>query len=88
MSAKMGLKLARGAYSLGQKLALAHSLGKKLGVIGHSTTHNTKGISTDSTAGINNMIYNKSNLGDAQYLPFGVRKITGESKRKSHLEKR
>jgi len=87
MSAKMGLKLARGAYSLGQKLALAHSLGKKLGVIGHST-HNTKGISTDSTAGINNMIYNKSNLGDAQYLPFGVRKIGTQSTKKSHLEKR
>lgn len=83
----MGLKLARGAYSLGQKLALAHSLGKKLGVIGHST-HNTKGISTDSTAGINNMIYNKSNLGDAQYLPFGVRKIGTQSTKKSHLEKR
>ena len=83
----MGLKLARGAYSLGQKLALAHSLGKKLGVIGHST-HNTKGISTDSTAGINNMIYNKSNLGDAQYLPFGVRKLVGQPTKKSHLEKR
>ena len=83
----MGLKLAKSAYSLGSKLALAHSLGKKLGVIGHST-HNTKGISTDSTAGINNMIYNKSNLGDAQYLPFGVRKLVGHSTKKSHLEKR
>jgi len=87
MSAMMGLKLAKSAYSLGSKLALAHSLGKKLGVIGHST-HNTKGISTDSTAGINNMIYNKSNLGDAQYLPFGVRKLVGHSTKKSHLEKR
>ena len=83
----MGLKIAKVAHSLGSKLALAHSLGKKLGAIGHSS-HNTKGVSTDSTAGINNMIYNKSNLGDAQYLPFGVRKITGESKKKSYLEKR
>jgi len=87
MSAMMGLKLAKSAYSLGSKLALAHSLGKKLGVIGHST-HSIKGVSTDSTNGINNMIYNKSNLGDAQYLPFGVRKISGESKKKSYLEKR
>ncbi len=84
----MGLKVAKVAHSLGSKLALAYSLGKKLGVIGHSTTHNTKGISTDSTAGINNMIYNKSNLGDAQYLPFGVRKLAGHSAKKSHLEKR
>ena len=83
----MGLKVAKTAYGLGQKLTLAHSLGKKLGVIGHST-HNTKGVSTDSTAGINNMIYNKSNLGDAQYLPFGVRKIGTQSTKKSHLEKR
>ncbi len=83
----MGLKLAKTAYSLGSKLRLAYSLGKKLGVIGHSS-RDTKGISTDSTSGINNMIYNKSNLGDAQYLPFGVRKITGESKKKSYLEKR
>ena len=87
MSAQLGIKLARTAYSVGQKLALAHSLGKALGVIGHST-RDTKGVSTDSTSGINNMIYNKSNLGDAQYLPFGVRKITGESKKKSYLEKR
>ena len=87
MSARLGIKLAKTAYSVGQKLALAHSLGKALGVIGHST-HNTKGVSTDSTSGINNMIYNKSNLGDAQYLPFGVRKLVGQSTKKSHLEKR
>ena len=83
----MGLKLAKTAYSLGSKLALAHSLGKKLGVIGHSF-RDTKGVSTDSTAGINNMIYNKSNLSDVQYLPFGVRKLVGHSTKKSHLEKR
>jgi hypothetical protein len=87
MSAMMGLKLAKTAYSLGSKLGLAYSLGKKLGVIGHSS-RNTKGVSTDSTAGINNMIYNKSNLSDVQYLPFGVRKLVGESKKKSYLEKR
>ena len=83
----MGLKVAKTAYGLGQKLALAHSLGKKLGVIGHSS-HNTKGVSTDSTSGINNMIYNKSNLSDVQYLPFGVKKLLGHSTKKSHLEKR
>jgi hypothetical protein len=87
MSAMMGLKIAKVAHSLGSKLALVHSLGKKLGAIGHSS-HNTKGVSTDSTAGINNMIYNKSNLSDVQYLPFGVRKLVGHSTKKSHLEKR
>ena len=76
----LGLKVAKTAYSLGSKLALAHSLGEKLGVIGHST-HNTKGVSTDSTSGINNMIYNKSNLSDVQYLPFGVRKLVVNQKR-------
>ena len=79
--------MAKTAYSLGSKLGLAYSLGKKLGVIGHSS-RDTKGVSTDSTSGINNMIYNKSNLGDAQYLPFGARKLVGESKKKSYLEKR
>ena len=84
----MGLKLAKTAHSLGTKLHLLHSLGKKFGVIGGNSSRDIKGVSTDSTVGINNMIYNKSNLGDAQYLPFGVRKLTNEPKKKSYLEKR
>ena len=95
----MGLKLAKRAYSLGTKLHLLHSLGKKLGKIGDHSSHDVKGVSTNSTVGVNNMIYNKSNLGDAQYLPFGVRKSVGrghsppetrglQPTKKSHLEKR
>jgi hypothetical protein len=64
MSAMMGLKLAKRAYSLGTKLHLLHSLGKKLGNLGGHSSHDVKGVSTDSAVGINNMIYNKSNLGD------------------------
>ena len=88
MSAMMGLKLAKTAHSLGTKLHLLHSLGKKLGVIGGHSSRDIKGVSTDSSVGVNNMIYNKSNLGDAQYLPFGVRKLVGHSTKKSYLEKR
>jgi hypothetical protein len=88
MSAMMGLKAARRVYSLGTKLHLLHSLGKKLYKLGDQSSHNVKGVSTDSSVGINNMIYNKSNLGDAQYLPFGVSKIGTQSTKKSHLEKR
>ena len=96
----MGLKTAKRVYSLGTKLHLLHSLGKKLGKIGDHSSHNLKGSSVDTKEiGVNNMIYNKSNLGDAQYLPFGVRKLVGrghsppetrglQSTKKSHLEKR
>jgi hypothetical protein len=84
----MGLKAAKRVYSLGTKLHLLHSLGKKLGNLGGHSSHDVKGVSPDSAVGIKNMIYNKSNLGDAQYLPFGVRKIGPQSTKKSHLEKR
>ena len=84
----MGLKMAKTAYSLGTKWHLLHSLGKKLGNLGGHSSHNVKGVSTDPSVGVNNMIYNKSNLGDAQYLPFGVRKLVGHSTKKSYLEKR
>jgi hypothetical protein len=88
MSAMMGLKTAKRVYSLGTKLHLLHSLGKKLGKIGDHSSHNVKGSSVDTKEiGVNNMIYNKSNLGDAQYLPFGVRKIGTQSTKKSYLEK-
>jgi hypothetical protein len=89
MSAMMGLKAARRIYSLGTKLHVLHSLGKKLGKLASDhSSHTVKGVSTDSSVGVNNMIYNKSNLGDAQYLPFGVRKLVGHSTKKSYLEKR
>ena len=97
----MGLKTAKRIYSLGTKLHLLHSLGKKLGSLAGHSSHEMKGssVSADGTVGINNMIYNKSNLGDAQYLPFGVRKLVGrghsppetrglQPSKKSYLEKR
>ena len=86
----LGLKTAKRIYSLGTKLHLLHSLGKKLGNLGGHSSHEIKGssVSADGTVGINNMIYNKSNLGDAQYLPFGVRKLVGQPTKKSYLEKR
>ena len=84
----MGIKTAKRVYSLGTKLHLLHSLGKKLGRIGENSTHDLKGSSVSKELGVNNMIYNKSNLGDAQYLPFGVRKLVGQPTKKSYLEKR
>ena len=84
----MGVKAAHKIYSLGSKLALMHSLGKKLGRLGQHAYHDLKGSSVSKELGVNNMIYNKSNLGDAQYLPFGVRKLVGQSTKKSYLEKR
>ena len=84
----MGLKLAKTAHSLGIKFHLIHSLGKKLGRLGQHAYHDLKGSSVSKELGVNNMIYNKSNLGDAQYLPFGVRKLVGQPTKKSYLEKR
>ena len=87
----MGLKLAKTAYSLGSKLALLHSLGNKYSKMSSksSSNHNkASSVSPDSSVGVNNMIYNKSNISDIQYLPFGVRKLTNEPKKKSYLEKR
>lgn len=84
----LGLKTARRIYSLGTKLHLLHSLGKKLGSLAGHSSHDMKGSSVSKELGINNMIYNKSNLGDAQYLPFGVRKLAGQPTKKSYLEKR
>ena len=83
----MGVKAAQKIYSLGSKLALMHSLGKKLGRLGQQANHDLKGSSVSKELGVNNMIYNKSKLGDAQYLPFGIKKLVGEPKKKSYLEK-
>ena len=85
----MGVKAAQKIYILGSKLALMHSLGKKLGkLVTDRSSHNIKGSSVGKDLEVNNMIYNKSNLGDTQYLPFGVKKIAGQPTKKSYLEKR
>ena len=84
----MGLKGAQTVYSIGSKLALAHALGKKLGKLGQSAYSSLKGSSVGKDMETNNMIQNKNNLGDMAYIPMGVKKIQGEPKKKSYLEKR
>ncbi len=90
MSALLGLKVAKTAYGLGQKLGLAYTLGNTLYNIRKKSSSNTKGssVSPNKSVETNNMIYNKSNISDIQYVPFGVRKLTNEPKKKSYLEKR
>ena len=94
----MGLKAAHKVYTLGHKLHTGYTLGKKLGKVGYnlmSTPHSRLVAEQRKTAPasatrhgepVNNMIYNKSNLGDAQYVPLGVKRIV--SMKKSSLEKR
>ena len=86
----MGIKLAKTAYGLGQKLGMAYTLGNTLHNIAKKSGSNTKGssVSPDKSVGTNNMIYNKSNISDIQYVPMGVRKLSNELKKKSYLEKR
>jgi len=88
MSVLMGVKAAQQIASLGSKLALAYSLGKKLGRLGQSASNSLKGSSVGKGMETNNMIQNKNNLGDMTYIPMGVKKIQGEPKKKSYLEKR
>ena len=88
MSLALGLKGAQTIYSVGSKIALAHALGKKLGKIGYSAYNTLKGLSAGKGVETNNMIENKSNLGDMAYIPMGVKKIQRELKKKSYLEKR
>lgn len=83
----MGLKAAHRVYTLGHKLHTGYTLGKKLGKVGYNLMSKTAPASpTSHGEPINNMIYNRSNLGDAQYIPLGVKRMT--SMKKSSLEKR
>ena len=87
----MGLKAAKTALTLGNRLYTGYTLGKKLAGLGskvigrpsHSSSHSKATIPGTE---VNNMIYNKSNLGNAQFMPMGLKRIT--SMRKSSLEKR
>ena len=88
MSLALGLRSAQQVYSIGSKLALAHSLGKKLGKLGSSAYNSLKGSSVKKGMETNNMIENKNTLGDVAYIPMGVKKIADEPKKKSYLEKR
>ena len=87
---RLGVKSLAKIHSLGHKAVFAHTLGKNLGGIVMSGQNASKGLASTppSVAGVgaSNMIYNKSNLGDAQYYPLG-RKTIAPTK-KSYLEKR
>ena len=88
MSLALGLKALHRVHTLGQKAHLVHSFGKKLGRLGYNLfkVQQAQAIPSVAGEGSNNMIYNKSNLGDAQYIPLGVKKMI--SNKKSYLEKR
>ena len=83
----MGLKAAKTALTLGNRIYTGYTLGKKLAGVGSKlmgrTSQSKPSISGDE---VSNMIYNKSNIGDAQYIPLGIKRIN--SMKKSYLEKR
>jgi hypothetical protein len=87
MSLAMGLKAAKTALTLGNRIYTGYTLGKKLAGVGSKlmgrTSQSKPSISGDE---VSNMIYNKSNIGDAQYIPLGIKRIN--SMKKSYLEKR
>ena len=83
----MGLKAAKTALTLGNRIYAGYTLGNKLAGVGSKlmgrTSQSKPSISGDE---VSNMIYNKSNMGDAQYIPLGMKRMN--SMRKSYLEKR
>ena len=83
----MGLKAAKTALTLGNRLYTGNTLGKKLAGLGSKVmSKSSHSKATPLGTEVNNMIYNKSNLGNAQFMPMGLKRIT--SMRKSSLEKR
>jgi hypothetical protein len=83
----MGLKAAKTALTLGNRLYTGYTLGKKLAGLGSKVmSKSSHSKATPLGTEVNNMIYNKSNLGNAQFMPMGLKRIT--SMRKSSLEKR
>ncbi len=85
----LGLKTAKGLYTLGSKLHTLYTLGNTLNNVRKAVNNiKTTSVSPDKGVGVNNMIYNKSNISDIEYIPFGVRKLANEPKKKSYLEKR
>ena len=82
----VGSKSHHKVHTLGNKKHLAQSLGQKLGQLGvHMSGMNASNHNTEHGEGINNMIYNKSNLAEAVYYPFGVKKQ--HTAKKSYLDK-
>jgi|688.fasta_scaffold12347_11 hypothetical protein len=87
-SLALGLKAARSALTLGNRLYTGYTLGKKLVGLGSKIIGSKSSQAKPSVAGMDmsNMIYNKSNMGDIQYIPMGMKKMN--SMRKSYLEKK
>ena len=83
-----GIKSHHKVHTLGMKKHLAQSLGHKLGRLGgvSMTGMNPSSHNTEHGEGVNNMIYNKSNLAESVFYPFGVKKQHTAPK-KSYLEK-
>ena len=87
MSLALGLRTAHKIYSLGHKLHTGYTLGKKLGKVGSNLLKvSAPAVPAVAGEGANNMIYNKSNLGEAQYIPLGMKRMV--PMKKSYLEKR
>ena len=72
-----GIKSYHKVHTLGMKKHLAQSLGHKLGRLGgvSMTGMNASNHNTEHGEGVNNMIYNKSNLAEAVYYLFGKKKL-------------
>ena len=85
----VGSKSHHKIHTMGSKKSLAQSLGQKLGRLGgiHMSGMNASNAhNTEHGEGVNNMIYNKSNLAESVFFPFGVKKHQTSAK-KSYLEK-
>ena len=88
MSLALGLKAAGSALTLGNRLYTGYTLGKKLAGLGSKIMGGKSSQAKPSIQGMDmsNMIYNKSNMGDMQYIPLGMKRMN--SMRKSYLEKK
>ena len=84
----MGVKAAQQIASLGSKLALAYSLGKKLGRLGQSASNSIKGSSVGKDMGTNNMIENRNSLADISYIPMGGKKNCWRTKKEILFRKK
>ena len=84
----MGLKTAKTALTLGNRIYTGYTLGRKIAGLGSKLMGSKYSQAKPSISGdeVSNMIYNKSNMGDAQYVPLGMKRMN--SMRKSYLEKR
>jgi hypothetical protein len=87
-SLALGLKAARTALTLGNRLYTGYTLGRKIVGLGSKILGGSSSKAKPSISGgeVSNMIYNKSNMGDIQYIPIGMKKMN--SMRKSYLEKK